>query len=319
VAQVHNHQRDGMHRQAVVRGRVAYEPNSLGGGCPFQAGRAGFTSFPERVEDSKVRGKPEKFAEHYHQATLFWNSQAPHEKSHIIAAFRFELSKVQFAAIRERMVSSLRNVSDELARAVAEGLGMALPDPMPRALPRPPRPEVERSAALSLTARPGSLGAQTRRVAIIVADGVDGAMATALHEALEARGAVPRFVAARLGSVKSATSGPLPVEISIEAAPSVLWDAVVVADGDWAPGAPPDGQTKAMIEMAYRHCKPLLFIGGGNALAEAAHLPEALPNGTPDHGLMRCDSAELDVAIEDLVRAMAQHRIYERETDPPRV
>ena len=46
VAQVHNNQRDGMHRQAIHRGRVAYEPNSLGGGCPFQAGARGFTSFP---------------------------------------------------------------------------------------------------------------------------------------------------------------------------------------------------------------------------------------------------------------------------------
>jgi catalase len=49
VAQTHNNQRDGMHRQAINRGRVAYEPNSLGGGCPFQAGAAGFTSFPEPV------------------------------------------------------------------------------------------------------------------------------------------------------------------------------------------------------------------------------------------------------------------------------
>ena len=29
-----------MHRQAIPRGQVAYEPNSLGGGCPFQAGAA---------------------------------------------------------------------------------------------------------------------------------------------------------------------------------------------------------------------------------------------------------------------------------------
>ena len=32
---------------------------------------------PSRSEDDKVRGKPEKFAEHYTQATLFWNSQTP--------------------------------------------------------------------------------------------------------------------------------------------------------------------------------------------------------------------------------------------------
>ena len=66
-----------MHRQAIHRGRVSYEPNSLGGGCPFQAGAAGFVSFPEPREegDHKVRGKAERFADHYTQATLFWNSQ----------------------------------------------------------------------------------------------------------------------------------------------------------------------------------------------------------------------------------------------------
>ena len=46
VAQVHNNQRDGMHRQAINRGRVSYEPNSLGGGCPFQAGAGGLRVVP---------------------------------------------------------------------------------------------------------------------------------------------------------------------------------------------------------------------------------------------------------------------------------
>src|SRR6201995_5814233 len=109
VAQVHNNQRDGFHRQAIPRGRVAYEPNSLAGGCPFQAGTAGFTSFLQPQEGDKVRGKPEKFAEHYNQATLFFNSQSPVEKLHIIRAFRFELTKVQVVAVRLRVVAQLRN------------------------------------------------------------------------------------------------------------------------------------------------------------------------------------------------------------------
>ena len=123
VAQVHNNQRDGMHRQAIHRGRVSYEPNSLGGGCPFQAGAAGFVSFPEprEPEDHKVRGKPERFADHYTQATLFWNSQTQVEKNHIVGAFRFELSRVQTPAIRERMVSGLMNVAPELAAAIGRG------------------------------------------------------------------------------------------------------------------------------------------------------------------------------------------------------
>src|SRR5690606_39151497 len=124
LAPVHNNQRDGFHRQTINRGRVSYEPNSLAGGCPFQAGAAGYQSFPEPVEEVELRGHPEKFAEHYNQCTLFYTSQAPFEQRHIIDAFVFELSKVTVPGIRHRMVSHLRHVSEELAEGVAEGLGM---------------------------------------------------------------------------------------------------------------------------------------------------------------------------------------------------
>jgi catalase len=125
VAEVHNNQRDGMHRQAIHRGRVSYEPNSLAGGCPFQAGASGFVSYPEPMEPDahKVRGKPERFADHYTQATLFWNSQTAVEKTHIINAFRFELSRVQVPAIRARTGHRHRRRTRDarLAGADAEG------------------------------------------------------------------------------------------------------------------------------------------------------------------------------------------------------
>ena len=46
VAPLHNNQRDGYMRQTVNRGQTSYEPNSLRGGCPFQAGSdmSGFAS-----------------------------------------------------------------------------------------------------------------------------------------------------------------------------------------------------------------------------------------------------------------------------------
>ena len=234
VAEVHNNQRDGFHRQALNRGRVSYEPNSLGGGCPFQAGMRGFTSFPQPTEGDKVRGKPEKFAEHYAQARLFWESQTPVEQAHIVRGFRFELTRVQTPAIRERMVASLANVSDELAQRVAERLGIPVPAPLPRVLESPPQPEVERSPALSLMARPGDGSIAGRRVAILVEDGLDAAGATAVHEALTRAGAVPRFVGSRLGTVPGANGGTIEIDATLEAAPSALFDALVVPDGDVA-------------------------------------------------------------------------------------
>src|SRR6185503_5690070 len=281
VAQVHNNQRDGMHRQAIHRGRVSYEPNSLGGGCPFQAGAAGFVSFPEPREerDHKVRGKAERFADHYTQATLFWNSQSDVEKQHIINAFRFELSRVQTPAIRERMVSGLMNVATELADAVAAGLGMReMPAPMPKVLPRDVTPEITVSPALSLLARPGDGSIRTRRVAILAADGCDGESLVAVADRLTDEGAVPRFVSTTLGSVQPAAGEAIEVDVSLEAAPSVLYEAVVLPDGaDAVETLRADGRTLEFIKDQYRHCKPILAVGASDELLKACGIDTPLP------------------------------------------
>ena len=231
LAPVHNHQRDGLHRQAIPRGRVAYEPNSLGGGCPFQAGAAGFVSFPQPVDGDKLRGKPEKFADHYTQATLFYDSQTAVEKAHIAGGFRFELSKLKVPAIRQRMLSSLVNVSAELAATVATGLGMAVPEAMPRVLADPSPPEITTSPALSLTALPGDGGIRTRSVAILVADGVDGKSIAVVQAALRAAGATVHLIAPRLGPVQTVNGKPFDATGTLENSPPVLFDGMVLPDG----------------------------------------------------------------------------------------
>jgi catalase len=320
IAQAHNNQRDGMHRQAINRGRVAYEPNSLGGGCPFQAGMKGFTSFPDPTPEDKVRGKPGKFADHFTQARLFWDSQTDVEKSHIIRAFRFELTKVQTAFVRERIVSLLANVADQLAQGVAEGIGIEVPEPQPKVLARPAKPEVTASKKLSLFARPGDGSIRTRRVAILVADGVDGEAAITLHEGLLKAGAVPRFVGARLGQVETEQGEALEVEVTMEAAPSVLWDAIAVPGGQQAVERLAGiGHTVEFIQNAYRHCKPLLAIGAGDALLDGAGATTRLENGEPDPGVLTAGQGEATSGLREFVAAIAKHRHFERETDPPLV
>jgi catalase len=320
LAQVHNNQRDGMHRQAIARGRVAYEPNSLGGGCPFQAGTMGFMSFPEEAEGHKVRGKAERFAEHYNQAALFWQSQSEAEKAHIVNAFRFELTKVQTVAVRQRMVAGLRNVAEDLAAAVADGLGLDLPEPLPKVLERTVKPEVRESPPLSLFARPGDGDIATRRIAVLLADGVEGATLAKLHEALAQRGAVPRFVGAKLGAVECADGETLDVEISIDAGPAAVYDAVVLPDGeDAVKRLALLGQAMEFVKDAYRHCKPILALGASRALLEAAGAFETLPSGDPDPGVLHFEDAKANEILTAFTAALAKHRHYERETLPPRV
>uniref|UniRef100_UPI000D3693C4 catalase n=1 Tax=unclassified Variovorax TaxID=663243 RepID=UPI000D3693C4 len=325
LAQVHNNQRDGMHRQAIHRGRVAYEPNSLAGGCPFQAGAAqGFQSVARRIDaqasSDNVRGKPEKFADHYTQARLFFESQTPVEQAHIAAAFRFELSKVTVPAVRERVVAGLVNASPELAARVAQGLGIEVPAPLPLALQTPVAPEVEASPALSLMARPGDGGIRSRKIAILVADGVEGDSVAALHAALLEAGAVPRLVAPRLGRVKTTGAALLEPDATMENSPGFLFDALVLPDGEAAAQAlAADGHTMEFIKDQYRHCKTLLALGASQALLNEAGIPMTLPDGSADPGLLLADAADAKSVAADFIAAVGKHRHTARDSDPPRV
>lgn len=326
LAQVHNNQRDGMHRQAIPRGRVAYEPNSLAGGCPFQAGAAqGFVTVSSRQQaddlQDKVRAKPEKFADHFTQATLFYESQTAVEQAHIAAAFRFELSKVTVPAIRERTVSMLRNASESLAQQVADGLGMeSMPDAMPKALGSPESPEITASHALSLTFRPGELGIRARKIALLVADGVDGASVMDVHRLLAEEGAVPKLIAPRIGAVKTSNGVALMADASFETEPGFLFDAVVLPDGQEAVMALyKDALALEFVRNQYRHCKAILVLGSSKALASKADIPDALAEGMADPGLIFSANGTHEEAYKNFIQAIGQHRHFERETDPPTV
>lgn len=319
VAQIHNNQRDGMHRQAINRGRVNYEPNSLAGGCPFQAGAAGFNSFPERIAEDKVRGKPELFADHYSQARLFWISQTEVEKTHIINAFRFELTRVQTVAVRRRMLALLANVDDRLVSSVAEGLGMDVPPALPLATNRP-MPSYNPSLALSLMSRPGNVGISTRRVAILVSDGVVAESVEAIYTALLQEGAVPRIVGSRLGKVMTDNGAVMDVEITLDAGPSVLYDAVVIGDGvESCKKLSADAHALEFVRLQYRHCKPILALGKGSDLLIKAGIPNRLPDGSPDAAVIHAAGAQWNQGYTNFKSVLTMHRFFMRETDPPLV
>ena len=311
LATVQNNQRDGMHRQGLHRGRVAYEPNSLAGGCPFQSGTGGFVSFPEAIGDDKVRGKPEKFAEHYAQATLFYNSQTAVEQAHIAAAFRFELSKVGVPAIRERMLSSLVNVSPELAAEVASGLGMEVPAAMPKASTDPQAPEVTVSPALSLMALPGNCGIRTRQVAVLVENGVNHVSLATLHGALTDAGAVVHFVGPRLGLFTADAGDKVEANKSLENSPAVLFDAAVLPDGNEAVQALLGNERSLdFVKDMFRHGKTVLALGAGRELLEAAGLGAIMENAP---GILLAESPDAADAATAFGAAIAAHRHLPRD------
>ena len=150
------------------------------------------------------------------------------------------------------------------------------------------------------------------------ADGCDGEDLASLANRLTSDGAVPRFVSTTLGSVQPAAGDAIEGDVSLEAAPAVLYDALVLPDGDEAISAlRADGRTLEFIKDQYRHCKPILALGAGEQLLRACGIDVTVPDGKPDPGLII--ASDTSARTEDFVAAIANHRHFARETDPPRV
>ena len=153
-APVNDMQRDGFHQDAVYGGAAPYRPNSLDGGNPFTAPPAGaYMEAPAPVKASvKTRqqgsldGKVQSFDDHFSQPRMFWLSMSPVEKDHIIQAYTFELGKCFEPVIRQRQLGCLAMIDEDLAAAVARGLGMAVPQP---AAGKPASATLKPSPALS--------------------------------------------------------------------------------------------------------------------------------------------------------------------------
>ncbi|WP_153799786.1 catalase [Foetidibacter luteolus] len=326
VAPVHNNQRDGFMRQTINPGRVSYQPNSLGGGCPFQAKMAdgGFSSYSERIDAKKVRERSRSFFDHFSQATLFYNSQSEPEKAHMVDAFSFELGKVQTVAVRERMLLTLSKVQKDLASKVAYKLGLKVPkgkvinegipaDADPRKYaPIEAKPSLEQSDALSMANTiKGNIA--TRMIAILAADGVNESNITKMQAALTAAGAVTKTVAPRLGFLQGTQGGQVEVQESFLTAASVMFDAVYIPGGDNSVATlaeTPDAVH--FLNEAYRHCKAIAIEGDCEQVLAKTYFGQKLEiNDAATDGIVTGkNSASI---VNDFIAAIGQHRFWERE------
>ncbi|MGN8080454.1 catalase HPII [Variovorax sp. 22077] len=327
VCPFHNFQRDGMHRQTIARGQVAYEPNTLGSGTEFRVdgGSHGFQSFPEEIDPPKVRRRSASFDDHFTQARLFFDSQSAAEKEHIIAAFRFELSKLEVPAIRQRMVDNLAHVDEKLARRVAEPLGIGEPDARAaagRAGFRDHRMSlpIDESPALSM-ADTGDGSIRTRKIAILVADGVDSASLKPIRDALEHAGAQCKVVGPRLGTVASASRRQIEVDTTFVNTPSVMFDAVLVPAGaEGAAALAGMGDAVHFVLEAYKHCKPICTVGEGARLLSSLGIDENTPPEETPAGVVAAatpvtnlgDNTAATEIAQRFIAAIAKHRHWDR-------
>ncbi|RZJ36302.1 MAG: catalase, partial [Chryseobacterium sp.] len=326
VNTVHNNQRDGHMRQQIAKGKVSYEPNSIGGGCPYQAMMkdGGFTSHEERIDGHKVRARSQSFVDHYSQAKLFYNSQSAPEKTHLQNALIFELSKVQIPAIRERVVGQLAFINQDLAATVARKVGVSVvkldqpngsipADADPATLQSAEKePSRKRSDALSMenTAKDSIA---SRIIGFIMEDGVNATDVDALKSKLESRGAVVQIIAGSLAAVTADDGSVFVPKHSLTSTASVCFDALYICSGkksadhllnqDNKPG------TLLFINEAYKHCKAICFGSGTDAILSASNV------GAKTHDDPAVITSEQENANDLFIKATANHRVWELETE----
>ncbi|MEJ8843739.1 catalase [Lacibacter sp. H375] len=331
VVTVHNNQRDGFMRQQINKGKTSYHPNSLGGGCPFQATMAegGFTSHAEKIDAQKVRERSPSFLDHFSQAKLFFNSQSDVEKDHIVNALSFELGKCETEAIRVRMLGILSQVEKSLASQVAYNLGLHVPKtpeyPMNHSIPADGdvaklqpvkvKSSLQKSEALSM-ANTVKDNIRTRMIAILAADGVDEKSLSAMQKALQAEGATTEIIAPKLGMLTGDKGTEIPVKQSLFTTASVFYDAVYIPGGISTATLAAEPDAIHFLNEAYKHCKAIAADTSALQLFEATYFHKKLPDDNSKETALT-EGIVIHDNIKELssrfISAVAKHRFWDRE------
>jgi catalase len=311
VNPISNHQIDGHMRTNILKSRINYFPNSLGGGSPRMSSEneGGIVHFPQVVNGEKTRERASSFNDHYSQAALFFNSMAPIEKKHLIDAAIFELSKVENQGVRDRMVGNLINVDLEMAKMVADQIGVDVDK-----IPKSPLPsnestkKVKTSPALSMFNRPG-VGIKGRCIAILMTDGFSNSEVNELQNTLALNGAKGELVAMRIGAHSSAEGEVVNVKKMFKNTSSVLYDAVYIPGGiQSVQDLTMEADAIHFINEAFKHHKTIGF----SKEAEDVMQMTSIGNYEKASGVLMNDGRKFTV---DYLNAVEAHRHWDREID----
>lgn len=332
VNQIHNNQRDGHMRQEINAGRVSYFPNSIGGGCPYQAkiAEGGFASFEERIDAKKVRERSSSFSDHFNQARLFFESQTPVEQNHIINALRFELSKVEIPEIRTRMVGLLSMVNDTLAKKVAEGLGISVPENVERPInkgvgadasddqePSPAKEQQSLSNALSMISNKNNSDTiETRIVAFLCSEGVSFESISVMKKALEEKGASVKIIGTNATALQSLEGKEIKIDHNLLTVSSVLFDAVYIPAGKTSIELlRKEDKAIEFLNDAYKHCKVIGASKEGIELLNHTNFIQKLTDANRTLYGVLTSEIESPTLAQEFIEAMGKHRIWARENN----
>ena len=306
-ASVSNFQQDGHMAMRNPKGRVNYEPNSWASSPtdPREDPQTGYRHFAAEESGRKAQVRSPSFADHYSQARQFFISQTPIEQKHIGDALVFELSKVERADIRERIVAHLRNIDETLATVVGGGLGLSqLPQAFPATVKT--RQDLPPSDALSIVKNaPKSF--EGRKLGILVSDGAPAALINAFIETLGKLPAVYEIVAPKIGGAVLDDGTLIEAKQKVDGGPSILYDAVaVILSPDGAAMLASDKTAKDFVSDAFGHGKFIACNADALPLLDAAGVSEK----DRDDGVVTVANAKDAKAF---VALCGEVRFWERE------
>jgi catalase len=156
-----------------------------------------------------------------------------------------------------------------------------------------------------MKSEPKPEGIKTRKVAILVTSGCDGESTLQIRKALSAEGAVPRLVGITMGRASSINSPTLDIDVSVDSAASVAWDAMVIPNGEAAIEILLDSdKAHAFLKDQYRHHKPILLLGKAHSLLDVAGIPDA----ASDPALLVYPENDTEAAISAFIDKLATAR-----------
>jgi catalase len=334
VCPVMNFNRDGAMRHTISKGKVNYWPNRFEAQPPATKEEGGYVDYPEKVIGIKERAKSAKFKEHFSQAQLFYNSLSEIEKSHLLAAFSFELDHCDEPIVYERLVKRLTDIDLGLAQSVGKMVGGTVPENARQAN------HGKKAKGLSqLEYLPDQPVIASRRIGIIIADGYDPIAFNAIYGAVQGAKAVPLVIgthrSATFADGESESGKGITPDHHLEGQRSTMFDAIFVPGGKQAiETLSKNGRALHYIREAFGHLKPIGATGEGVLLVEKAlQLPEQVVTSgdneaVESYGVVTLKSVhperlgEMVSAaknakgfLDKFVYAISNHRCWERELD----
>jgi catalase len=228
------------------------------------------------------------------------------------------------------MLGILSQIDTGLAAQVAYNIGVHVPQkpeqPMNHSIPADGNPAdfqpvikegpLDRSPALSMAFTVKD-SIRTRKIAILVAEGVNAGSLQNTGDALKAEGAAVEIIAPRLGTIMAEDDTAITVDKSFLTAASVFYDAVYVPGGTASVATlAADPDAIHFLNEAFRHCKAIAADTDAMQVLQETYFYKKLPpDNAPDtvmmEGIIIGDGAgDLPGAF---IAAIGQHRFWDRE------